>query len=322
MDPKPDSPAAQDANDLMAEETSPWIPVGAAHLLFWVALIWPFIASLLLSQVLPRLGPAAPVLAWTFTVVHWALGGGAILLGFRGEQTEKPNSLRRDAFLAAIAIWLIQAAIGLAFQFHRVQVGDILFIYMRIRPFVSPVVAAVPLLMLMASREPQSGGTFDASVAALAVLGGLGFLGPLLLACGALIGGHPLLAVAWDALGRPPEALRGEWFDGGDGALNGRRFGQLALAFALGAPFMAVVMAVSGALSRGGFDATTQWIRPLAAWLSSLPLALATFRMTDRGAAGQGRGMAIAALVLFGLLLLPVLLLMVFLALLATHALR
>lgn len=322
MDPKPDSPEAQDAQALPAEGPSPWIPVGAAHLLFWVALIWPFIANLVLSQVIPRLGPAAPVLAWAFTVVHWALGGSAILLGFKSERTEKPNSLRRDAFLAAIAIWLVQAAIGLAFQFHRVQVGDLLFIYLRVRPLVSPVVAAVPIVMLLASREPQSGGSFDAAVAALAMLGGLGFLGPLLLAFGALIGGHPLLAVAWDALGRPSEALQGEWFDGGDEALNGRKLGQLALAFALGAPFMAVVMAVSGAFRRNGFDATTQWIRPLAAWLSSLPLALATFRTTARGAINGGRGMAIAALVLFGLLLLPVLLLAVFLALLAAHAIR
>lgn len=320
MNSELDTPLLVDAQD--AEGPSPWIPLGPAHLLFWVVLIWPLVSGLVLGPILRLFGPGAGIFSWGLTAVYWVLGGGAILLGFKGVQTENPGPIRRGAFIAAIAIWLIQVAIGLVLRFQHIQFGDAWYTYLRVEPLVAPLFAAVPLVLLMASREEQSGGTFDASVAALAMLGGLGFLGPFLLAFGALIGGHPLLAAAWDALRRPSEAMQGEWFDGGDEVLKGRSLGQMALAFALGAPLMVMLMLTVGHFGQGGFATSTQWIRPVAAWLTSLLLAIATLRTTKRSGAREGRGMAIAALVLFGILLLPLLLLAVFLLLLATKVIR
>jgi hypothetical protein len=305
-----------------AEESSPWIALGPAHLLFWVVLIWPVVSGLIhrLLFLMP-LGSAAIPVSWVFTAVFWVLGGCAIVLGFKGQEAENPGGMRRGAFLAAIVIWLIQVTIGLALRFQHIQFGDAWYTYLRVDPMVAPVIAAVPLILLMVSREEQSGGTFDASIAALTVLGGLGFLGPFLLAFGALLGGHPLLTATWDALRRPSEAMKGEWFDGGDEVLKGRSLGQMALAFALSAPLVVMLMLV-GRFGRGGFDMAAQWIRPVAAWLTSLLLGIATLRSTRHSGAREGRGMAIAALALFGILLLPILALTVFLVLLATKVIR
>lgn len=310
------------ADALEAEGPSPWIPLGPAHLLFWVVLIWPLVSGLVFGPVMRLLGPMAGVFPWVFSAVFWALGVGAILLGFKGMLAENPGPIRRGAFMAALLIWLAQVAIGLVFRFQHIQPGDIGYTYLRAEPLIAPFIAAVPLVVLMVSREEQSGGTFDASVAALAMLGGLGFLGPFLLAFGALVGGHPLMAAAWDALRRPSEAMQGEWFDGGDEVLKGRSLGQMALAFALGAPLMVMLMLTVGHFGQGGFATSTQWIRPVAAWLTSLLLAIATLRTAKRSGAREGRGMAIAAMVLFGLLLLPALALAVFLVLLTTHVIR
>ncbi len=301
---------------------SPWIPLGPAHLLFWVVLIWPVLSGLVFRPVLQSVGTGAAVFSWMLSGVFWALGGGAVVLGFKGEQTENPGALRRGAFLAALVIWLIQVAIGLVFRLHVLQSGDAWYTYLRLQPLVSPILASVPVLLLLLSREDQSGGTYDAAIAALAMLGGLGFLGPCLLAFGALIGGHPLLAAAWDALRRPAEALKGEWFDGGDDALAAHSLGQMALLFILGSPLMVLLMLVGHGFNRGGFDMTTQWIRPVAAWLSSLLLGLAALRASRRSGIRAGRGVAIAALVLFGLFILPAFLLGVVLVLFATHVIR
>lgn len=224
--------------------------------------------------------------------------------------------------MAAILIWLIQVALGLVLRFQDIQFSGAWFTYLRVAPLVAPLFAAVPMILLMVSREEQGGGTFDASIAALAMLGGLGFLGPFLLAFGALIGGHPLMAAAWDALRRPTEAMRGDWFDGGDEALGGRSLGQMALVFALGAPLMVMLLLTVGHFGQGGFATSTQWIRPVALWSTSLLLAIAALRTMRRSGAREGRGMAIAALVLFGILLLPILALTVFLVLLATKVIR
>ncbi len=302
------------------EGPSPWVPLGPAHLLFWVVLLWPVVSGLLhrLLFLLP-LGSAAKAVSWVFTAVFWALGGSAIALGFKGQETENPGGIRRGAFLAAIIIWVIEVAIGLVLRFQHIQFGDAWYTYLRVEPLVAPVFAAVPLILLMASREEQSGGTFDASVAALAMLGGLGFLGPFLLAFGALIDGHPLMAVAWEALRRPSEATKGEWFEGGDETLKGRSLGQVGFAFVLVTPILIVLMLVAGRFGQGGFDLSTQWIRPVAAWLTSLLLALAALRFMRRSGAKEGRGLAIATIALFGLLLLPILLGIVVLILWSAH---
>ena len=317
-----ENPLIENAPDV--EGPSPWIALGPAHLLFWVVLLWPVVSGLihrLLFFFMP-LGSAAKPVSWIFSAVFWALGGCAIALGFKGQESENPSGIRRGAFLVVSIIWVIEVAIGLALRFRHIQFGDAWYTYLRVEPLVAPVLAAVPLVLLMASREEQSGGTFDASVAALAMLGGLGFLGPFLLAFGALLGGHPMLAMAWDAVRRPSEALKGEWFDGGDEALKGRNLGQMALAFVLAVPLMVVLLLVSGRFGQGGFDMSTQWTRPLAAWLTSLLLAIAALLTTRRAGTKEGRGMAIAALVLFGLLMLPLFLLAVFLVLLGTKAIH
>ena len=310
------------ADALEAEGPSPWIPLGPAHLLFWVVLIWPLVSGLVFGPVMRLLGPMAGVFPWVFSAVFWALGAGAILLGLKGLQTEDPGPTRRAAFITAMVLWLIHVAIGLALRFKPIQFGDAWYTYLRVEPVVAIILTAVPLVLLLISREEQSGETFDASVVALAMLGGLGFLGPFLLAFGVLIGGHPLMTVAWDALRRPSEAMKGDWFDGGDEVLKGRSLGQMALAFALGAPLMIMLMLTVGHFGQGGFATSTQWIRPMAAWLTSLLLAIATLRTTKRSGAREGRGMAIAAMVLFGILLLPALALAVFLVLLTTHVIR
>ena len=321
MDSEPDTSSTVD--NQAAEGPSPWITLGPAHLLFWVVLIWPVMSGLMYRLLfLMPLGSAAKPVSWIFTAVFWALGGCAIVLGFKGQETENPNGMRRAAFLAAIVIWVIQVAFGLVLRFQHIQFGGIGYTYLRLEPLAATVFAAVPLVLLLASREEQSGGTFDASVAALAMLGGIGFLGPFLLAFGALIGGHPLMATAWDALRRPSEATKGEWFDGGDEALKGRYLGQMSLAFVLAVPLMVVLMLVSGRFGQGGYDMSTQWIRPFAAWLTSLLLGIAALRALRRGGSREGRGMAVAALALFGILLLPLLLLVVLLVLLATRVIR
>lgn len=224
--------------------------------------------------------------------------------------------------MASLVIWLAHVAIGLVLRFRHAELGGLGYAYLRLDPLVAPFIAAVPLILLMASREEQSGGTFDAAAAVLAMLGGLGFLGPFLLGFGALVGGHPLLAAAWDALRRPTEAMRGEWSDGGDEALRGRSLGQMALAFILSAPLLALLMVVSGRFGHGGFDMAAQWVRPLAAWMTSLLLGIASLRSLRRAGAREGRGMAVVALALCGLLFLPLLLLLVFLLLLATKVIR
>lgn len=321
MDSELETPSIVDAQ--AQEGPSPWIPLGPAHLLFWAVLIWPVVLGLVHRFLFPLFpGIAAEPIAWILTAGFWALGGCAIALGFKAQQAENPGGLRWGAFLTALVIWILQAAIGLALRFQHVQYGGAWYAFLRIEPWVAPIFAAVPLILMMASREEQSGGTFDASIAALAMLGGLGFLGPLLLAFGALIGGHPLLAVAWEALTRPGEALKGEWFDGGDEASKGRCYGRMALAFALGMPFLVVLMIVAGRFGRGGFDLSTQWIRPFAAWLTTLPLGLAALRTMRRSGVREGRGMAVAALVVFGLELLPVLLAVVLLVLWSAHIIR
>ncbi|MBL0312327.1 MAG: hypothetical protein IPP78_06330 [Holophagaceae bacterium] len=321
MDSQLDTPSVVAAQD--PEGPSPWIPLGPAHLFFWVVLIWPLVSGLVFSPVMRLLGPRAGVFSWFFTAVFWALGGGAILLGFKGMQTENPGSAQRGAFIATIVIWLLQVAFGLVLRFQAIKFGDGWHTYLRVSPLAAPILAAVPMILLLASREEQSGGTFDASTASLALLGGLGFLGPFLLAFGVLIGGHPLMAAVWEALRHPSEAMKGEWFDGGDEALKGRVFGQMALAFALSAPLLVLLMLTVGRFGRSGFDmSATHWIRPVAAWLTSLLSALVALRTTRRSGTREGRGMAIAALVLFGLLILPALALAVFLLLLATHMIR
>lgn len=321
MDSGLDAPLMVDAQT--DEGPSPWISLGPAHLLFWVVLVWPVVVGLIhrLLYLLP-LGPAANPVSWIFTGVYWLLGGAAIFLGFKGQETENPGRLRRSAFLLALVIWLIRVAIGLLFRFQSIQYRDAWYTYLRVEPLLAPFFMAVPVVLLLTNREEQSGGTFDASVAALAMLGGLGFLGPFLLAFGALIGGHPLMAVAWDALRHPSETMKGEWFDGGDEGLKGRSFGQMGLAFVLGTPVLIVLPLVAGRFGQGGFDLSTQWIRPVAAWLTSLLLALAALRSMRRSGAKEGRGLAIATIVLFGLLLLPILLGIVLLILWSAHIFR
>lgn len=65
---------------------------------------------------------------------------------------------------------------------------------------------------------------------------------------------------------------------------------------------------VAGRFGQGGFDRSTLWVRPVAAWLASLLLTLAALRSMRRSGAKEGRDMAIAALVLCCVLLLPLLL--------------
>ena len=321
MDSEPATPSTVDAQ--AAEGPSPWIPLGPGHLLFWVVLLWPVVSGLIhrLLFLMP-LGPATKAVSWVFTFIFWALGGCAIALGYKGQETENPGGMRRGAFLVAIFIWVVQVAIGLVLRFQHIQYGDAWYTYLNVEPLVAPFISAVPLVLLMSSREEQSGGTFDASVAALAMLSGLGFLGPFLLAFGALVGGYPLMATAWNSLSRPSEAMKGEWFDGEDESLKGRSLGQMALAFVVGVPLLVVLMLVGGRLGQGGFDMSTAWIRPFAAWLTSLLLGIASLRAIRRSGSREGRGTAIAALVLFGILALPLVLLVVFLVLLATKVIR
>lgn len=321
MDSQTDSPSPVDAQ--AAEGPSPWIPLGPAHLLFWVVLLWPVVSGLLRGLLfLMPMGPAGKAVSWIFTAAFWALGGCAIALGYKGQETENPGGMRRGAFLAAIFIWVIQVAIGIVLRFQHIQYGDVWYTYLNVEPLVAPFISAVPMVLIMSSREEQSGGTFDASVAALSMLSGLGFLGPFLLAFGALVGGYPLLAAAWNSLSRISEAMKGEWFDGDDESLKGRSLGQMAMAFIVGVPLLVALMLVGSRFGRGGFDMSTVWIRPFAAWLTALLLGIASLRAIRRSGSREGRGMAIAALVLFGILLLPLLLLVVFLVLLATKAIR
>ncbi len=316
-----ENPLIENVPDI--EGPSPWIALGPAHLLLWIVVVWPVVSGLIhrLLFLMP-MGSAAKPVSWVFTAIYWLLGGGAIFLGFKGQETENPSGVRRGAFLSAIIIWAIEVAIGLLLRFQHIEYGNIWYLYLRVEPMVAPFFMAVPMVLLVVSREEQSGGTFDASVTALALLGGLGLLGPLLLAFAALIGGHPLMAVAWDALRRPSEAVKGEWFDGGDESLKGRNLGQAGLAFVLGTPILIVLLLVASRFGQGGFDMSTQWIRPVAAWLTSLLLALAALRALRRSGAKEGRGLAITTIVLFGLLFLPILLSIVVLILWSAHIIR
>jgi len=96
----------------------------------------------------------------------------------------------------------------------------------------------------------------------------------------------------------------------------------MGLAFVVVTPVLILLMLVAGRFGQGGFDMSTQWIRPVAAWLTSLLLALAALRSIRHSGANEGRGLAIATIVLFGLLLLPILLGIVLLVLWSARIIR
>ncbi len=311
----------QEAQNLpIAEGPSPWIPLGPAHLLIWIALLWPLVSGAILWPALLSLGLGGETLGWIMSLPAWVIGGASVAVGFKAHEAEAPGMVRRAAFGAAVALWLILMGVGLLLRFKVFGSYGASMNYWRFEPWVALLLALVPMALMLASKEEQSGGSFDAAIAALAILGGLGFVGTLVLAVGALVLGHPMLAVAWESLRRPADALKGEWINGGDDARRAAGLGQMAFTFILIVPLILALLLVEP--GRNSFSPSANWARALEAFLTAPLLALATLGLAKRSGHRQGRGLAIATLALFGILLLPVLVGVVVLILWTTHVIR
>ena len=304
------------------EGPSPWIPLGPAHLLIWIALLWPLVANSILWPLAYRAGGAGEMLGWVVSLPTWAIGGGAIALGLKAQETEVPGTLRRAAFIAAMALWVILAGIGLMSRLHVFGNGEGAMIYWRMEPWAALLLASVPLGLMLVSKEEQSGGSFDAAITTLAIMGGLGFAGPLFLAFGVLVGSHPMPVVAWESVRRPVDAIKGEWFDGSDESRRSGNLGQMALVFILMVPLILALILVERSFNRFGFSPSAPWARALEAYLTAPLLAFAALRFAKRSGQRKGRALAIATLVASGLLLLPVLIGVVLLILWAGHVIR
>ena len=150
-----------------AEGPSPWILLGPAHLLIWMALLWPLVATSILWPLVYRAGGAGEMVGWVMSLPTWAIGGGAIVLGLKAQETEAPGTLRRAAFIAAMALWVILVGIGLMSRLHVFGNGGVAMIYWRMEPWAALLLAIVPLGLMLISKEGQSGGSFDAAVTTL-----------------------------------------------------------------------------------------------------------------------------------------------------------
>ena len=99
MDPEPEDPIQQPG-----EGPSPWIPLGPAHLLIWVALLWPLLASSILLPLLLEAKVGGEILNGVLSLPAWAIGGAALGLGLKAQEAEAPGAIRRVAFMAAAAL--------------------------------------------------------------------------------------------------------------------------------------------------------------------------------------------------------------------------
>lgn len=321
MDPEPEALAEQPA-EIPAEGPSPWIPLGPAHLLVWVALLWPLLASSVLLPLLMEVKVGREGLSWVMSLPYWLMGGAALALGLKAQESEAPGTLRRAAFFAAAGLWLFLMGIGLVFRLHIFQSPEFFTIYRHTEPWVALMLALVPMGLMLGSKEEQSGGSFDASIAVLAILGGLGFVGPVAMAFGALVGGHPMLVMIWESLRRPADALKSEWVDGGDEARRLLDLGLLSLLFLLAVPLILALLLIEPSYSRFDLSPSATWAHAAEAYITAPIAALAALLLARRSGYRQGRGLAITTLVLAGLLLLPLLALFVFLLLWDAHVIR
>lgn len=301
-----------------ASETSPeagWIALAPPHFFPWILLGIGFLQDIFYA-VLPYSLRGVALAGWGFTLLRWVLGGWAFGVAFREDAR---TSLQRTALGLAAGVLGLRICWSLASQF-TFRMGVHSYPLMMSLHALFTILGLGALILLLSRSEEERGGRFEAGVAALVLAGGLGWIGLPVLAVAALKG-HPLLAAQWQALRGPREAMEGGWFDGQDEGSRLRNLGACSLAMA--AAFLALIgrLALQAAHGRtAGFwwPATDL----ASALLASLLLATHVLRASRRTGHKQGRGLAIAALVVAGLPALFLLAGIVFLALVLTDVIH
>lgn len=297
-----------------------WIALAPVHFFPWILLCVGFLQDLL-WVVLPFQWQAAwMTLGWGFTLLHWALGGMAFLAAYQARGQAAQGSPRHMAFVLASVLLGSRVCLRLAWQFVPRGVMDTQSVWM-ISQGVFLVVGLGALILLFVQRGEEPGGRFDAAVAALALAGGLEWIGLPVLVIAAMRK-HPLLAAQWQALRGPKAAIEGGWFDAQDEGLRLRNLGACALFLALAALFLVghlVHLFTLGATRMGGITLAWALADIFTAYLGSLLLAF----QVNRWARGKkGRGAAIAALLIGGLPVLLLLVVAVFLVLILTDVIH
>jgi len=306
---------SQDVQDPLQDG---WIPLAPVHLAFWLLLIADLLQGSL-HAFLPYGFHTRMIAGWGFALLHWVLGGLAMGTALQERSRITPSLLRRAAFGLAAALLGLRICTSLASQF-AFGTGAYASAAWTIAHGLFTVMGFVALLLLLLGRDQDGGGRFDAAVAALVLAGGLGWIGLPVLAIAAMKG-HPLLAAQWQALRNPKEALAGGWFDGLD---EGLRLGNLgACSLALAVAFLALVghllfSATHGAMGSLGSRSGWAFADILATLLASLLLAIHVLRAARRTGHREGRGAAIATLLIAGLLGLFLLAVIVFVVLILT----
>jgi len=293
-----------------------WIALSSIHLVPWALLAAGFLNAAI-SAILPFGFQGRALVGWGFTLINWALGILALTAAFQARADRPPRTLRLAALGLATAALALRICTGLALPLTSRLGGDA-YVVWTVSHLICALLGLGALVLLLAGREEDAGGRFDGAVAALALAGGAGWLGLLVLAIAAM-GRHPLLAVQWQALREPGTALAGGWFDGQDEERRQGHLGACALALALA--FLALAGRLALASSHGHQPgATVGWaLADLAATLlAGLLLGIHGVRNARRTGHRAGRRMALAAILVASVPLLLLLAAAVFLALILT----
>jgi len=297
-----------------------WVALAPVHFFPWILLCAGFLQDLL-WVILPFQWQAAwMTIGWGFTLFHWALGGMAVSVAYQARAQAAQGSPRYMAFILASVLLGARVCWRLSWQFVPRGMMDTQSVWM-ISQGVFLVMGLGALILLFVQRGEEPGGRFDAAVAALALVGGLEWIGLPVLVIAALRR-HPLLAAQWQALRGLKAAMEGAWFDAQDEGLRLRNLGACSLFLAVAALFRVahlVQLFISGIARTGGITLAWALVDLFAAYLGSLLLAF----HVNRWARGQrGRGAAIAALLIGGLPVLLLLVMAVFLVLILTDVIH
>lgn len=280
-----------------ASETSPeagWIALASVHFFPWILLGIGFLQDIFYA-VLPYSLRGVMLAGWGFTLLRWVLGGWAFSVAFREDAR---TSLQRTALGLAATVLGLRICWSLVSQL-TFRTGMHSYPLMMSLHALFTILGLGALILLLSGSEEERGGRFEAAVAALVFAGGLGWIGLPVLAVAAMKG-HPLLAAQWQALRNPKEVLEGGWFDDQDEGLRLRNLGACSLTMA--AAFLALIGRLALNVTHGrAVDSWWPAADLASALLASLLLAIHVLRAFRRTGHRQGRGLAIAALVVAGL---------------------
>ena len=312
-------PSETDCLDVPNPLPAGWVALSPAHLFPWILLIAGFLQDGLYA-LLPYAFHTWWIVGWGFTLLRWALGGVALAVASQERSRILLGPLRQGALVLAAIVLGLRICMSLIsqFAFRMGMPSPNLWLVLHV---LFTVMGLGALILLLAERNQEAGGRFDAAVAALVFAGGLGWIGLPVLVVAALKG-QPLLAAQWQALRNPKESADGGWFDGWDEGQRLRNLGSCALALATASLALVgrlILNATYGHMNALGSNFGWALADILSALLAGLLLGI---YITRRARGQQGRGPAIAALLITGLPLLFLLVVIVFVVLILTDVIH